>query len=460
MARAEQSPPPPQPAVGAAVAKRVKRWPLLRRLLAMADALAVLLTALVVLSTHGAIDGVYVAATTPLWLVVAKIVGLYDRDQRSLRHETLDELPALVTWAAVGTAMVVAAMLVTRGMSPHASAAIVIGVTSWGTVLILRNIARIGWRGLTPPERMLLVGEAVDVADIVRKLERFAAIHVTVSDIRPELTRDDLITPQPWLAQVERILISTDLSDPELLALLLAYCRRHQIRLSLVAPMRGLFGSAARLDRIADLPFIEYDTWHVPRSTLFIKRCMDLAIASVVAVVTLPVIAITAAAIVVDDGRPVLFTQLRAGRNGKPFRMLKFRTMVRGAEQMRGVERLPDPAVKLRDDPRVTRVGRVLRRWSLDELPQLVNILRGDMSLVGPRPEQVELVARYDEEHLQRLAVRPGLTGPMQVYGRGSLRLDERLALERDYIETMSLRRDLRILTLTLAAIASGRGAY
>jgi lipopolysaccharide/colanic/teichoic acid biosynthesis glycosyltransferase len=115
---------------------------------------------------------------------------------------------------------------------------------------------------------------------------------------------------------------------------------------------------------------------------------------------------------------------------------------------------------KLQDDPRVTRVGRLLRRTSLDELPQLFDVLKGDMSLVGPRPEQVELVERYTPEQLFRLAVKPGMTGPMQVYGRGQLTFDERLAVERGYVENLSFLRDLRILALTISAVVRGRGAY
>jgi lipopolysaccharide/colanic/teichoic acid biosynthesis glycosyltransferase len=108
----------------------------------------------------------------------------------------------------------------------------------------------------------------------------------------------------------------------------------------------------------------------------------------------------------------------------------------------------------------VTRVGRLLRRWSLDELPQLINVLKGDMSLVGPRPEVLSLVERYRPEHRIRLHVKPGLTGPMQVYGRGELRFDERLAVEREYVENLSISRDMRILLLTVAPVLWGRGAY
>jgi lipopolysaccharide/colanic/teichoic acid biosynthesis glycosyltransferase len=159
-----------------------------------------------------------------------------------------------------------------------------------------------------------------------------------------------------------------------------------------------------------------------------------------------------------------LFRQRRAGLDGRPFVMLKLRTMVRDAEarlpDLVELEALAEPVFKFEHDPRVTRVGRWLRRWSLDELPQLVNVLRGEMSLVGPRPEQVDLVDRYSEEERDRLRVKPGVTGPMQVYGRGRLGLDERVAVEREYIENLTIGRDLRILGLTLPAILTRRGAF
>jgi lipopolysaccharide/colanic/teichoic acid biosynthesis glycosyltransferase len=144
--------------------------------------------------------------------------------------------------------------------------------------------------------------------------------------------------------------------------------------------------------------------------------------------------------------------------------MYKFRTMIADAEERLAdlvhFDELSDPMFKLRDDPRVTTVGRFLRRTSLDELPQLVNVLKGDMSLVGPRPEQLELVERYAPEQRFRLVVKPGVTGPMQVFGRGDLTFAERLAVERDYIENLSLGRDLHILLMTLPVMVLGKGAY
>ena len=144
--------------------------------------------------------------------------------------------------------------------------------------------------------------------------------------------------------------------------------------------------------------------------------------------------------------------------------MLKFRTMVADAEErlseLVDLDSLDEPMFKIRDDPRVTRVRPLLRRSSLDELPQLFNVLRGEMSLVGPRPEEEAVVALYDERQRARLAVKPGLTGPMQVYGRGDLTFEERLAMERDYLDNISLTSDLAMLLRTPSAIFRGDGAY
>ena len=195
-----------------------------------------------------------------------------------------------------------------------------------------------------------------------------------------------------------------------------------------------------------------------------VKRMLDVVVAGLgLAAGVLPM-AVIALLVRLDSPGPAIFRQTRVGQNGRPFRIYKFRTMVDHAEELLprlvNLAELEQPAFKLRDDPRVTRVGRILRRYSLDELPQLVNILAGEMSLVGPRPEEAGLVQRYSDHQRRRLAVKPGLTGPMQVNGRGDLPFDQRLELELDYIEHYSLRRDLAILLRTLPAVVRGRGAY
>jgi lipopolysaccharide/colanic/teichoic acid biosynthesis glycosyltransferase/glycosyltransferase involved in cell wall biosynthesis len=195
-----------------------------------------------------------------------------------------------------------------------------------------------------------------------------------------------------------------------------------------------------------------------------IKRTMDVTGSLTGLLIAAPVLAALAVAIKLDSPGPTLFVQERIGQDGRPFRMLKLRTMVDGAEkvlpELVNLDLLPSPAFKLRDDPRITRLGRFLRRTSLDELPQFWNVLRGDMSLVGPRPEETRVVRLYSDWHRQRLAVKPGLTGPMQVNGRGDLDLDERVRLELDYIQGYSLWRDIVILARTIATVISGRGAY
>ncbi len=195
-----------------------------------------------------------------------------------------------------------------------------------------------------------------------------------------------------------------------------------------------------------------------------LKRLIDVAGALAGLIVTSPLMALVALAIRLDSPGPVIFVQTRAGQGGKPFRMYKFRSMVVDAEarlnDVIAANQLPPPVFKIPDDPRVTRVGKFLRRFSLDELPQFVNVLKGEMSLVGPRPEEMRIVALYADWHRRRLAVKPGITGPMQTYGRGTLSLDERVRLELAYIENDSIWRDFYFLLKTIPAVLGGRGAY
>ena len=194
-----------------------------------------------------------------------------------------------------------------------------------------------------------------------------------------------------------------------------------------------------------------------------LKRLLDVAGGLAGCVLLAFLLPAVAAAIKLESRGGVFFIQERIGQDGKPFCCVKFRTMVADAEQqldeLIDLDALDEPAFKLDDDPRVTRVGRILRRWSLDELPQFWNVLRGEMSLVGPRPEETRIVALYNDYHRRRLAVKPGLSGPMQVSGRGNLTLNERVRLEIAYIENYTLRRDIDILLQTLPAVFRGEGA-
>jgi lipopolysaccharide/colanic/teichoic acid biosynthesis glycosyltransferase len=203
----------------------------------------------------------------------------------------------------------------------------------------------------------------------------------------------------------------------------------------------------------------------IPGWKRFVKRCIDVAGALIGLAVAIPLVAIAAIAIKLDSPGPVFFGQIRIGENGRSFRIYKLRSMVDGAECRLDAlvdltQLAKEPAFKLADDPRVTRVGRILRRTSLDELPQFYNVLRGEMSLVGPRPEEERVVQLYSDFHRRRLAVKPGLTGPMQVSGRGDLPFSDRLQLELDYIDHYSLRLDLSILLRTVPVILQTKGAH
>ncbi len=194
------------------------------------------------------------------------------------------------------------------------------------------------------------------------------------------------------------------------------------------------------------------------------KRLLDLFGTLIAVPITAPLMIGTAIVLKLSSRDPILFIQERAGEGGKVFKIYKFRTMVVNAEdlldQVIDVDALEEPVFKLKDDPRVTRVGRFLRRWSLDELPQLYNVLRGEMSLVGPRPEETWLVERYSEWHRMRLMAKPGVTGPVQINGRGDLPLQERVRLEVEYINHYSLWKDLAILFKTIPVVIRGNGSY
>jgi lipopolysaccharide/colanic/teichoic acid biosynthesis glycosyltransferase len=202
--------------------------------------------------------------------------------------------------------------------------------------------------------------------------------------------------------------------------------------------------------------------WYSYNWTL--KRALDLLVACFVLAATLPLWLVIVAAIKLDSAGPAIFVQERMGMRGRRFRFYKFRSMTDGADRMKaGLRHLSEvdgPVFKLRSDPRVTRVGRLLRRTSLDELPQLINVIKGEMSLVGPRPPVPEEVAQYRPSDMIRLAVKPGLTCWWQVRGRSAIDFDTWMAYDREYVYGLSFAVDLTILLRTVKAVLSCRGAF
>ena len=450
-------------------------------MLATADLVAVFIAAGAsgLIANEGSATALWIASTAPAWLLFAKLRGLYDRDHVRLRHQTLDESSQLFHWVALcatGTGLILVAM---PGNLLGVSGALTMAVTAFAAAFALRTVARALWRRIVPPERGLIVGSGNLARSFARKLALETGHHIELTGhvglvqepaARPNRREDHrrvtLDEFRELLASrgIERVIVALHDLDEETLSHVASECRALGVKLSVAPPLRAMLGTAVDLHHLAELPLIEFRTWDTSRSTMLLKRSMDVVGATVALLVLSPVLLLIALAVKLDSRGPALFRQQRAGFNGDPFQMLKFRTMcVDAADRLRevlNVEELTQPAFKIKGDPRITRVGRILRRLSLDELPQLINVLRGEMSLVGPRPEEVWLVDRYEEADRFRLEMRPGMTGPMQVHGRGELSFNERMSVEREYVENYSLRKDVKILCQTLAAVVSGRGAY
>jgi exopolysaccharide biosynthesis polyprenyl glycosylphosphotransferase len=238
--------------------------------------------------------------------------------------------------------------------------------------------------------------------------------------------------------------------------------RRLHLNVEIVPDLFGCRPADSEIQNVADLPLIPLHAERLPAASLVLKRLVDFVGALFALTVLSPLLALIAIWIRLDSSGPSLYCALRAGRKGRPFRCFKFRTMVADADALKANLRRSNqrsgPFFKIANDPRITRVGSFLRRYSLDELPQLWNVLRGEMSLVGPRPHPLDDLAGYEIEHLARLDVTPGLTGLWQVTARRDPSFERGMELDRHYIRTWSLTSDLRILLQTVLAVARGSG--
>jgi exopolysaccharide biosynthesis polyprenyl glycosylphosphotransferase len=437
-----------------------------RRFLALADVCAAAVaTTLVTVPATGTF---WALLFLPLWLLIAKLFGLYDHDHRALRHLTADEVPSILAWAGVTSALIITLLALTPADAGSWETAIGLFVAAAIAAIGFRSLTRWLWWKRTPPERVGLVGDGPALESLQRKFQLFKEMHrelAGVRDIKQLPAGEQRDEEMRTLAdRVDRIVVAASGVEADLIGDLKDLCRARQVKISVVSPLRGKALPSERVAQLADLPILEYNTWDPSRSTLLIRRLFDVGVAIAGLLVFAPFAIFVAIAIKLDSSGPVLFSQIRAGLQGRPFRMYKLRTMSVDAEAklagLISIDELEEPVFKLKDDPRVTRVGRILRRISIDEVPQLVNVLVGEMSIVGPRPEQVEIVERYSETERVRLSVKPGVTGPMQVFGRGELTFSERLAVEIQYIENPSLGQDLRILIHTFPAVMRGTGAF
>jgi exopolysaccharide biosynthesis polyprenyl glycosylphosphotransferase len=349
------------------------------------------------------------------------------------------------------------------------------------TIVLLSSTLRAGVRaGLHRVEplnqRAVIVGSGLVAGIIVEKLQahrQFGLVAVgSVDDDPPEvsnlhLPRLGTLSDLPGVLrfhEIDRVIIAFSRSGHEQLLRCIRVCRDQGVVVDVVPRLFEFLDGARSLDYVGGLPVLTIGTPRLNRSSQVAKRALDAALASLFLVALAPLLALVAAAIKLESPGPVVFRQPRVGRGGKVFGILKFRSMYADAEL-----RKPELAdsngesvlFKLREDPRITRVGRILRRFSIDELPQLVNVVRGHMSLVGPRPLiNPEIEAMDEEWHVRRLDLRPGMTGPWQVTGRSESPFEEMVRLDYQYVAGWSLARDVEILLATIPAVLSGRGAY
>ncbi|HLY67132.1 MAG TPA: sugar transferase, partial [Chloroflexota bacterium] len=236
------------------------------------------------------------------------------------------------------------------------------------------------------------------------------------------------------------------------------------VRYKVVPDLFEMSLSRLDVDEIAGIPLIGFRENTITGPNLVLKRAVDLTLGSLMLILSLPLWVLVPLAIKLDSRGPVLFRQTRVGRDGKHFTFFKFRSMRQGADdewqQLRALNETDGPILKIRKDPRLTRVGKLLRRTSMDELPQLLNVLHGDMSLVGPRPPLPAEVLQYESWQHKRLSVAGGMTGLWQVSGRSHLNFEEMVMMDLYYIENWSLGLDVKILLRTIPAILTGTGSF
>lgn len=332
-------------------------------------------------------------------------------------------------------------------------------------------------------QRTIVVGRADGVRSLVRQIrgnpaEGMEVVGVCVSGLNASQERSTDVEGVPVFGYPEEALSAVDLLDAEVVAvaghpdLVGKELRRlgwsleeRKVDLVLSPGILEVAGPRLTIRPVAGMPLLHVERPPMSGARRVVKRVVDSILTLVICLVSLPVLGAVALAVRLDSPGPILFRQRRVGAHGEEFEMWKFRTMVEDAEASladigSAGHETNEVLFKIKDDPRVTRVGKRLRRYSLDELPQLFNVLRGQMSLVGPRPPLPSEVAEYESDAIRRLRVRPGLTGLWQVSGRSDLSWDESLRLDLWYVDNWSLVLDLQILSRTARAVFGASGAY
>jgi exopolysaccharide biosynthesis polyprenyl glycosylphosphotransferase len=442
-----------------------------RQLLVGADATAAIATLTIcVLALGGSQDrlpapAVVVAAVG--CLVLAKALGLYDRDHLTLHPSTLDETPRLFQLATLWALLVwLAGEPVLGGFLGRDQ---ILGIWGGLTVALLagRAIARAVGRHASNPERCLLVGDRAACARAERKIRESRRTHaqvvaaITSGQLGDEHVAAEALKAITARSDIHRLIVAPGPDDQSEILDLVRAAKAVGLKVSVVPRMLEVVGSSVVFDDVDGLTLLGVTRFGLSRSAWVLKRASDVIGASLGLLFLSPVLAVIAAAIKLDSRGPILFRQERVGRDGCTFAMAKFRTMVDGADRQQAALRHRNEArglFKIADDPRITRVGRFLRRTSLDELPQLWNVLRGQMSLVGPRPLVPEDDQRVEGWYRRRLHLMPGMTGRWQVLGSARIPLDEMVKLDYLYAANWSPWLDVKILLRTVGFVVCRRG--
>jgi exopolysaccharide biosynthesis polyprenyl glycosylphosphotransferase len=472
---------------------RRRGW-LVRRALLLADVVGLALAffaAQVIISGAGVvgalgpgIETLLFLGTLPAWVVVAKLYGLYDRDEERPDHTTVDDLAGVFHLVTVGAWVFFAIAWLTDVAQPDLPKVAVFWGLAIGLVIFLRASARAFCRRtVTYLQNAVIVGSD-DVGQLAaRKIMRHPEYGINLVgfvDAVPHALHPDLdhmtVLGHPdrlleviRLFDVERVVIAFSSDSNEQTLDLVRSLKDVDVQVDVVPRLFELVSSNAGIHTVEGLPMVSLPPLKLSPSSRLLKRAMDVAVSALGLVILMPFLAAIALVIKLDSRGPVLFRQVRMGARGHTFEIAKFRTMVRGADARRGeLAHLNKHAAnggdtrmfKARNDPRVTRAGRFLRRYSLDELPQLWNVLKGEMSLVGPRPLPLE-----EDEHVgswarRRLDLRPGITGPWQVLGRSEIPFEEMVKLDYLYVTGWTIGYDLKLLARTIPILFSVRGAY
>jgi exopolysaccharide biosynthesis polyprenyl glycosylphosphotransferase len=453
---------------------RVRRASRVRFVLGCADVLAAVV-ALVAIDTLYPDDAVLAPeslALVPAILLLARILGLYHKDDVRLRQTALDDAPALFQLATLYALAVWVTRHATVASALSGAHVMTLLILFFSSAICLRMLARAVARRTLSPERCLAIGEAGTAQRLARALvaaahnSRVVASIECDSDGSEQATFSDLSEPMNLARivdaeDIDRLLVAPRYPDVGHVLSLVHAAKAVGIRVTLVPFLGEIVGASAELESVGGVSMLGLPQLDLSTSARVIKRGMDLLGALIGLVLLSPLIALTTAMIKLDSPGPVLFRQVRMGRDGQTFEIVKFRTMVDGADAQKAELTTLNEAVglfKMADDPRITRVGRFLRRTSLDELPQLWNVIRGDMSLVGPRPLIEDEDAKVSGWFRHRLQLQPGVTGPWQVLGSARIPLDDMMRIDYLYVANWSLWGDIKILLQTIPYVLARRG--